>query len=52
MGRFFYSLLTAFFVGVDGSLHVLLILNSRLSRKVDKNQNIVHICKRFYIFLS
>jgi hypothetical protein len=37
MGRFFYSLLTAFFVGVDGSLQVLLIPNSRLSRKVDKN---------------
>ena len=37
MGHFFYSLLTAFFVGVDGSLHVLLIPNSRLSRKVAKN---------------
>src|SRR6266446_2567670 len=36
MDRLFYSLLTAFFVGVDGSIHVLLIPNSRLSRKVAK----------------
>ena len=37
MDRLFYSLLTAFFVGVDGSIQVLLIPNSRLSRKVAKN---------------
>src|SRR6266849_4399895 len=37
MDRLFDSLLTAFFVGVDGSIHVLLIPNSRLSRKVAKN---------------
>ena len=38
MDRLFDSLLTAFFVGVDGLIHVLLIPNSRLSRKVAKNQ--------------
>jgi len=38
MDRLFDSLLTAFFVGVDGSIHVLLIPNSRLSRKVAKNR--------------
>ena len=37
MDRLFDSLLTAFFVGVDGLIHVLLIPNSRLSRKVAKN---------------
>ena len=41
MDRLFDSLLTAFFVGVDGSIHVLLIPNSRLSRKVAKNPAIV-----------
>ena len=41
MDRLFYSLLTAFFVGVDGSIHVLLIPNSRLSRKVAKNPLII-----------
>jgi hypothetical protein len=37
MDRLFYALLAAFFVGVDGSIQVLLIPNSRLSRKVAKN---------------
>jgi hypothetical protein len=37
MDRLFYSLVTAFIVGVNGSIHVLLIPNSRLSRKVAKN---------------
>ncbi len=33
----FDSLLTAFFVGINGAINVLLIPNSRLSRKVAKN---------------
>ena len=37
MDHLFYSLLTAFVVGVNGSIHVRLIPNSRLSRKVAKN---------------
>src|SRR6266536_3013522 len=47
MDRLFYSLVTAFIVGVDGSIHVLLIPNSRLSRKVAKNPffNVKNGCK-------
>jgi hypothetical protein len=51
MDRLFYSLLTAFFVGVDGSIQVLLIPNSRLSRKVAKNplNDRTHISYRLFV---